>query len=572
MPDTEDQTEDQSAGAAMADALVREVKPSSMGGAGSAVGASILVLFLGITLGFVLATFGTDLIINNAFQIFATLLAVAVMIAVIFLFVLLFRRPLWQRIFRKGELEVERIARPLAEVARFAAEKRVDAASEAARELAEIMLARYAWVATRRWLVASLTGIIASIAALAGAALLFQQNELLKHQSALLSDQNQLITGQTERLDKQNLLLAHQTESLAEQNALIETQKELAEVDIQLAEASRSATLAPVIAGIASQLGALRADLQAKGQAEIKPIDVPLSLQNRIVAVTLIARPYRFLDLKPEDDFTYGARRSSQKAYRDIASAGTSAGTGARLIARPESLERGQLLTLFQSFGLNDISLLNQLGARFDGAHVEGATLSRMNFSFGAFRGANFDNVIASDIDWSSPVLNQATFRNASLINVSFASKYNETIGAVRKGNIFSANFSESFLIGADFSGSALTLTDLRGALLQGVVFDDAGLAGVELKDAIMLDVSLIGTDMRLAALDGLIVSDPNWLNKLRDSAKPGTFLPERWKLDPLAPGALQQLQQVKSAVYAGYLSEAQLAGKNGFRVVRVEP
>lgn len=444
------------------------------------------------------------------------------------------------------------------------------------------MLARYAWVATRRWLVASLTGIIASIAVLAGAALLFQQIELLKQQSVLLSDQNQLITGQTQRLDKQNLLLAHQTESLAEQTALIETQRQLAEVDIQLAEASRSATLAPVIADIASQLDALRSDLLARGQADIEPTDVPLSLQNRIVAVTLIARPYRFLDLKSEDDFTYGARRSSQKAYRDIAAAGSNPDTSARLITRPQSLERGQLLTLFQSFGLNDISHLNQLGARFDGAHVEGASLSRMDFSFGAFRGANFDNIVASEIDWSAPVLNQATFRNASLVNVSFASKFNDTLGAVRKGNIFSADFSDSFLIGADFSdsfligadfsGSALTLTDLRGALLQGVVFDDAGLAGVELKDAIMLDVSLIGSDMRLAALEGLIVADPNWLNKLRDTAKPGTFLPERWKLEPLAPGALQQMPQIKKAIYAEYLGEAQLAGKSGFRVVRVEP
>lgn len=86
MPDTEDP----SAGAAMADALVREVRPSSLGGSGSAVGASILVLFLGVTLGFVLATFGTDLIIDNAFKIFATLLAIAVLIAVIFLIVLCF--------------------------------------------------------------------------------------------------------------------------------------------------------------------------------------------------------------------------------------------------------------------------------------------------------------------------------------------------------------------------------------------------------------------------------------------------------------------------------------------------
>jgi len=63
-----------------------------------------------------------------------------------------------------------------------------------------------------------------------------------------------------------------------------------------------------------------------------------------------------------------------------------------------------------------------------------------MNFSFGTLRDANLDNVAAGDIDWLSPALNRATFRKTSLITVSFASKPNDTIGSVRKGNIFSGS------------------------------------------------------------------------------------------------------------------------------------
>lgn len=53
------------------------------------------------------------------------------------------------------------------------------AAVAAARELVQLAPARYSWVTARRWIVASLTALIAAMAELAGTALLFKQNQLL---------------------------------------------------------------------------------------------------------------------------------------------------------------------------------------------------------------------------------------------------------------------------------------------------------------------------------------------------------------------------------------------------------
>lgn len=87
--------------------------------------------------------------------------------------------------------------------------------------------ARYSWIATRRWVIASLTSLIAAMAALAGTALLFKQNELI----------------------------STQTELLREQNVRIEEQTKPIQTDVQLAEAARNAQLSVEITEIAAELG-----------------------------------------------------------------------------------------------------------------------------------------------------------------------------------------------------------------------------------------------------------------------------------------------------------------------------
>ncbi len=101
---------------------------------------AVLVFVLGIVTGFPLATAGADAIASNLgflLSILITLLVVAVgIIGVVFVF----RNRIWTSLFRRGEIEVEKFAGPLADVARYAATQQVEEATLAARNLAELVL------------------------------------------------------------------------------------------------------------------------------------------------------------------------------------------------------------------------------------------------------------------------------------------------------------------------------------------------------------------------------------------------------------------------------------------------
>ncbi|MGV8831989.1 MAG: hypothetical protein ACOH2N_08445 [Devosia sp.] len=193
----------------------------------SSTGLGMLVFVLGVVTGFPLATAGADVVAQNLGMVLTALLGLLVALVVAIVLIVVFRNRIWTGLFRRGEFEIEKFAGPLADVARFAATQQVEEATGAARNLAELVLARYAWVSTRRWMVATVTGFIAAIAALAGSALLFQQNQLLRVQSGLMADQ-------TDRLGEQNQMITYQ---------------------IELGEAARSATLLPEILDIGALIG-----------------------------------------------------------------------------------------------------------------------------------------------------------------------------------------------------------------------------------------------------------------------------------------------------------------------------
>lgn len=132
------------------------------------LGIAIVVFIVGVVVGFPLATFGVEFVTSNGGLVFGLLFGFLVLVLVVTAILMIFRRQIWESLFKRGEVEMERFARPLSEVARFAALQKVAEATESARDLAELVLARYAWVSTRRWLMATITAFIAAIAALAG--------------------------------------------------------------------------------------------------------------------------------------------------------------------------------------------------------------------------------------------------------------------------------------------------------------------------------------------------------------------------------------------------------------------
>ena len=157
---------------------------------GAPVAFGALLFGFGLAAGVLLAFSGFGLLQDSAGMIITVFLSSIFVLTLVGAILMLFRRPLLRRVFGVADTQLQRFADPLAEVAEGAVARDPLRATGAARDLVRLTLARYAWLSTRRWIVASLTGLIAAMAALAGTALLFKQNELLAVQMGLMQDQN----------------------------------------------------------------------------------------------------------------------------------------------------------------------------------------------------------------------------------------------------------------------------------------------------------------------------------------------------------------------------------------------
>ncbi|MFN6978650.1 MAG: hypothetical protein ACK4OP_11035, partial [Gemmobacter sp.] len=272
------------------------------------LGWSVLFFAFGIAAGLLIAFSGFGYVEDSAGAVIGVFLGALAAVAVIGSLAVLFRKPILRRVFGMAETQLELFARPLARVAERASERDSSGATSAARELVALALARYSWITTRRWIVASLTGLLAAMAALAGTALLYQQNRLLEVQSALLTDQNAQIA-------EQNILLVEQNARVAEQSALIAQ-------DVQLAEAARNAGLASEIVAVAGALGdAARTAMAGMDGPTVNVLDPATDLDRglilRIVTLSRSLRPYRFLDLGTRPADRFDAMRVAMAAQKD---------------------------------------------------------------------------------------------------------------------------------------------------------------------------------------------------------------------------------------------------------------
>lgn len=483
------------------------------------LGVASVVFIIGVVVGFPLATFGAEFITQNAAVVFTLLFAFFVLVVVVAGVVLIFRQTIWERLFQRGQVEMERFARPLADVARFAAMKKVSEATESARDLAELVLARYAWVSTRRWLMATVTAFIAAIAALAGSALLFQQNQLLRNQIDLMQEQNSRI---------------------AEQNRSIEAQ-------IEQGEAQRSTSIVPEILEIGALVGA---EVQALAQAgNNSPVIADLSapLRARLVAASNAARPYRYLRT-PLADLDDGLimksgllRRSdlaaSALARDEIAALGGNAPVfegeqRGELSDRPVSPERGQLLSLLTTMGITDLG--NLAFADFSFAEVRGSSFSNLQMRSAVLRFADLDRqmVIASNFDGAN--LEHARFRNARLSFDSFGSTTILGLDYTKPTEIAGTDFSGAIIDNTSFSGSRGFGPNFDGAVLHKVSFAPADISGATFRNTIFGTVDFTGAFLKSVDFDGAIVFAADFLDQLAAQAAPDTFIRERFEIAPL--------------------------------------
>ena len=518
------------------------------------LGIALVVFIIGVVVGYPLATFGIEFITGNAAAVFVVLFILFVLVLLIAGTLLIFRRPIWESLFRRGEVEMERFARPLSEVARFAAMQKVAEATESARDLAELVLARYAWISTRRWLMATITGFIAAIAALAGSALLFQQNQLLRTQIGLMQDQNARIE---------------------EQNRFIQSQ-------IELGEAQRSTSIVPEILEIGSAVAAEVAAINTYAGDKPSIANLSPGLQARIAAATTAARPYRYL-INPLTDIDENMVMSSGLLRRtDLRASGIirqqldasssndvqfMGEQGGVMSDRPVSPERGQIMALLIYNGITDFS--NLLGADWSFAEIRAAaSASGLTFMFSSLRFANFDRQLLVGANFDGAYVEHARFRNATLSGVSFSSApMNATlIGA-------SPMIRGAELAGVDFSGARLTdvrFDNSRGfginfdeSVLHNVTFKQSDVTGSTFRNTIFGAVDFTGASLKSVDFDGAIVFDPAFLDTVAAQAAPDSFVRDRFELAP-APDAFRSHRRWSDAWLGG------LEDKTPYQIKRV--
>ncbi|WP_423067409.1 pentapeptide repeat-containing protein [Devosia sp. CN2-171] len=521
------------------------------GGAIGPVGLSIIVFFLGVVVGIPVANFGADVLVRYAGEVFAILFAVFLVAVLIAALIALFRKQIWSAIFKRAEFEVDRFARPLADVAQFAAEQKVQEATGAARDLAELVLARYAWVSTRRWLMATITALIAAIAALAGSALLFQQNQLLRTQIGLMGDQNSRIE---------------------EQNRFIQSQ-------IELGEAQRSTSIVPEIL----EIGSLLAQEVQQFQAGAAPSIASLSpgLRARIIAATTAARPYRYLrnpltDLDEQLLMSSGLLRRTDLAASatirqqldavsgNVQFAGAQSGV---MSDRPLSPERGQILALLIYNGLTDFSELN--GADFSFAEVRAASMgSSLRFRFASLRFSNFDRQLLVGAEFDGAHLEHARFRNANINYTRFGVGELPSIsggeGLKQGAQLSGADFSGAILKHVAFDGSRGFGINFDGGIVHQVTFGGTSMAGSTFRGTIVGVADFTGADLKSVDLDGAIVFDAAFLDTVAAQAAPESFVRDRFEIAAITPDEFARHPLWSDAWLDG------LEAKQAYRITRV--
>ncbi len=500
----------------------------------ASVGLPLLVFILGVMTGFPLAIFGFDFLVANAALAFAVLFGILFLLTMGGMAVIAFRKPIWRGLFKVGEVELHRIAEPIGDVVRLTSERRIPEATVAAGELARFVMARYAWIATRRWIVGAVTGFVAVIAALAGSALLFQQNQLLRIQGDLMQQQ---------------------TERLTEQTLMLETQ-------IQIGEAQRSTAIIPEIISI----GASISDEIAK-MPGVVPVFLSTSLtqnlRNRIIAATAAARPYRYLrygldalsleemiaaTIADRTDLTVLRQQiddamQQRETLWGVKAAQITIDSGA-LADRLVSPERGQLLAMLYSAGVLDIDRLSFDGADFAFAEVRAPILAGMSLKHGYFPYADFSQVVLNDMQFGGARLDQARFRGSRIVGARFASIPNDQVEApfaastgggfqftrligtdFRLGRVFECDFGHAMGIGANFDGAAVFATSFVGAVLGGATF----------RNAILYAVAFDAAELGTTDFDGAVVTEADFLDRLQVQALAGSFDPAKYEIAPLS-------------------------------------
>lgn len=496
----------------------------------------VLIFGFGATAGLLVAFSGLGFMEDSAALIVMVFFAALCVVALVGIAILVLRRPIWQKLFGTAETQIELFATPLARVAENALQGNPAGVTAAARDFVQLALSRYSWLTARRWIITSLTALIAAMAALAGTALLFKQNQLLEVQSGLLT----------------------------EQNIKLQEQTVLASQGVQLAEAARNAALAVEITQIAALVGDVAKSTRALREAELganagdpldqminvlDPVTLDQGLVLRIVSASRATRPYRFLDIglsaDNDTDKTRVAmlrRADLPNTYARLADAYGWADQRPenRLIDRPASPERGQLLQVLIAGGIRNLEVLNHFGLDLSFAHLQAADIVLLTAQTGRFSYADFSGSHFMGADFGGAYLENTRFRSTRIQDSTFAAVTVDRVNYPLKAQnapyatfLTGADFNGSVLIDVDFTAAYLTAASFDGALLVRPNFTNASLGAATLRGAVLMAPALDGADWKSVDLDGAIVFGAGFLADAASRAAPGTLRPDMYDATP---------------------------------------
>jgi uncharacterized protein YjbI with pentapeptide repeats len=505
----------------------------------------ILFFGFGIAAGILIAFSGIGYLEDSAALIATVFLSALLVILLLGIILFAARRKIWQRIFGFADVQIEQMATPLAGIAESAIARDPAGATSAARDLVALALARYSWITARRWIITSLTALIAAMAALAGTALLFKQNQLIAIQSGLLTEQNSRIAEQTG-------LLAYQ---------------------VQLAEADRNAQIAAGITEIGAQLGTVVDRVEKEYQAatgkpsenlfnSIQIEDLPRALILRITATSRAAKPYRFLDLGQRANSVQDKTRIAMerrrtelpKIYAQMAKhyGWTEAGPEVQLVDRPASPERGQLLSVLLAAGLINLEPLNSTGFDLSYAYLLNANIFLMTAQRGIFDNADFTGSSVIESDFGGASLENTRFVGSVIRNSTFAvltaARIRKPFGAADaeySSNANGVDFREAYIKNTAFTGTQLLAANFDGTLLVNTDFSNAGLTLSTFRNTVFVAPVFNGAVLKQVDLDGAIFFGKDVLADLNASAAPDTFRPDRYSVSQLDRASLMEISMV---------------------------
>lgn len=412
-------------------------------------------------------------------------------------------------------------------------------------------------------MVASITGLIAAIAALSGSALLFEQNRLLRSQSVLLEIQNERISDQTDLLRNQTSLLDTQT---------------------QLAEADRSAQLGPEIIDIGAALAAERQLFLDGGGSpdDFDLSDISAETRARISTASLLARPYRFLapsNANPFDDngliaAALAGKNVSFTIENPFGEVSDSART--ELIDRSVSPERGDLLMLLLNNQLTDTELLTIIGADFSFAQVRMEILPNISLRHARLSFSDFSWTRVVDAKFGGAKIEHATFENTVVRRSDFAA-----LTATTASPLFAMGdleFMPAAMTGMSFNNSVVVDTRFTNSFGTGMSFVEAAVANVDFSgtsmpvadftDGLIYQTNFEGASLQQVALDGTIVFGAGFLDMLDEQAATGTFVRDRWELEAIDGSVVSE--HPRFIELSNHVDLEELFALAPFRVVRV--